>query len=662
MRTLSGTWRRTARRTLLALLAGLLLAGLFAVPPGTHATPPSSAEGSTGAGVGVDAGPPSLPTDGAFTVRAEVRVEEPTPYLEVRFQLRRPSGALLFQRTEVRSDVETGTVTAEFTRELADLSLPAAAYPYEIRVRTEVGEPRERVVEGHLLLHAPRPAVTPVALVIRVAEAPGIDPAGNFVVDPAAPGTALDQVALVAGAVVDDPRLRLTLGIPGMTLDAWSRVASGYTLSGPAGLVDVPAEDETPRRYAAALDLLREAVATGRLELLDVPYGDPDIGMLVETGALLDLGVHYAHSRSAYLAALETSPSAGTAVVGDAMPPGALDVLAERDIAWALLDPGPLTPSDEETVAGGVWGLEGSKVLGLVADERLTARLPATDTTPALMRVFDRAVSEEATVPLVAAVEAGPGRNHAVERVLSLATVISSVPWADVVTASSAAAAPPNGTLEPPAQVSASTVAPAGYPSEVVEARRYAVALEAAAGVTDPDVAAINEVSLVAQSARWAGPDGSWSMADRGRAFAAAAVRGASELLDQVTLTVKDVTLPGARGDVPVSVANGTAKDLSIRLVVRAGDVHLPGGGTELLSVRPQENLHTVSVDLRSSLSGRLEMELWAGEVLLDSASSTVRASYLDRLAVVGGVALLLLGLLVYIRRRVRAFDAGKMR
>ncbi len=627
----------------------------------SHANPETPAPGDPARDrVTVDAGPPSLPSDGAFEIRADVRVDEPTPYLEVRLQIHRPSGQLLFQRTEVRSDVATGTVTAEFTRELADLSLAPAAYPYEIRVRTEVGEPREQVVDGLLLVHAPEPAVTPLAIVLRVAEVPAFDPAGNFAVDPATSTETLDQVALAAGAVIDDPRLNLTLGIPGMTLDAWSRVAAGYTLAGPAGLSEIDAAEDIPRAYSETLGLISSAIATGRLELLDIPYADPDIGALAESHSLLDLGVHYAHSRATYLTTLEIPPSAGTAVVGDALPPGALEVLKERDISWALLEPESLTV-DETTPTAGVWSIEGTRVRALVFDRKLTEALPTADAPASLLHVFEHSASAEATTPLVASLEIGPGRERVVEHVLAFTALADTTPWVGTVTASTASQTPPRGTTTAPATVESSVQPPAGYPAEVAEGRRYAVALEAAAGVEDEDARKVTEASLLAQSARWAGPDGRWSQIDRGRAFASSAVREASGVLDGVLLTAKDVTLSGQSGELPLSIVNDSAKDLKVKLVLRTQDIHLPEGETQTLTLRPQETLHTVSVDLRSSLSGRIEMELWAGAVLLDSATTTVRASYLDRLAVIGGVALLLFALLLYIRKRVRAADAGSM-
>ncbi|HZL04725.1 MAG TPA: hypothetical protein VFE45_04775, partial [Coriobacteriia bacterium] len=58
-------------------------------------------------------------------------------------------------------------------------------------------------------------------------------------------------------------------------------------------------------------------------------------------------------------------------------------------------------------------------------------------------------------------------------------------------------------------------------------------------------------------------------------------------------------------------------------------------------------------------ISDRLDVRVLAGDVSLGTTQFTVRASYLDRLAWVGIVVLFLIGMLVFIRRRVRTAIAG---
>ncbi len=77
-----------------------------------------------------------------------------------------------------------------------------------------------------------------------------------------------------------------------------------------------------------------------------------------------------------------------------------------------------------------------------------------------------------------------------------------------------------------------------------------------------------------------------------------------------------------------------------------------------MVRLSPGENYLTIPVDLQSSLSGGVHLRVFADDLLLDEASVTVRASYLDRLVIVGAVVILLTVLLFFIRRRVRRADA----
>lgn len=656
--------RPPARTAVIAILIGTLLAGIGLPGAGLSAAPAPEARLAPVVpdGVAVDTGPLSVPSDGSFRIGVEVEVPEPTSYLEIRLQIRRPAGRLLFQRTEVRSDVETGTVDVEFSRELADLQLRPDAYPYEVRVRAQTDEVVEKVATGHLLVHAPDTPVVPVALAARISSVPRFDAQGRFVSDPARSTTSLEQAEALARAVLDDPELRLALAIAPVTLDEWTRISQGFLLSEPdVGLVEVDAEEPAPARYAAALQLLRDAVATGRLELLDVPYADPDIAALASAGRLGDLTAHYAKGLSTYLATLETSPTAGTVIADDMLPAAAIAELEERGQRFVVLAPGALVPPDPALdTPDGVRRLDGSRITALVLNDEIREALEAGATSAATHLVFHRAASgsDEAVVALA---DLGPGRPASVESVVELATAVREAAWAELTYPSAIAGRASGDVLALPESIESTPSAPAGYWDEVAGAREYAAALEASAGIGDPDVRDATEASLIAQSSRWAGFDGSWSMADRGRSFAAHADRISRGVLDEVTVTAKNVTLAGPRGDVPISVTNGSPKDLAVTVRVSASDLTLVSDAEELVTLRPQENFHTIGVDLKSALAGTLVVEVWAGELMLASESSVVRASYLDRLAVVGGIALLLLGLLLFIRKRVRDADAGKM-
>ena len=511
-------------------------------------------------------------------------------------------------------------------------------------------------------MHAANPEVTPVALVARISSAPRFDAQGHFVTDPGRSTIAAEQAESLAQAVLDDPSLRVGLAIAPVTLDEWARIASGYLLAEPEGLIEVPADDAVAASHASALTALRQAAATGRLELLSVPYADPAVGALAEEHEIVrDLEAHYAYAHSTYLATLETPPSAGTAVAGSAVPRAALRVLEERGIEFLLADADALGLDGPDALRG-PRAIEESPVRALVLESETAAAIASGDIPTASRILFDLAIAADAPLPVVTVTDIGPGLPGSVDSLLAVAGLVTRSPWAELVTPAAAAAFPVRQPLTMPASVETTPAAPAGYWDEASESRRYAEALVSALGAEDPDAQGTELSSLIAQSASWAGPDGRWTLVDRGRAFASAAERLARSFLDPVSISARDVTLAGPRGEVPISIVNGSAKDLDLALRVRAENIRLTSDAEQPLTLRPQENFHTVGVDLQSALAGTLEVELWAGDVLLASGTSVVRASYLDRLAVVGGVALLLIGLLLYIRKRVRSADTDTIR
>ena len=125
-----------------------------------------------------------------------------------------------------------------------------------------------------------------------------------------------------------------------------------------------------------------------------------------------------------------------------------------------------------------------------------------------------------------------------------------------------------------------------------------------------------------------------------------------------VVIDAKDVTLSGRRGDVPFTLMNGTGKTLELTLVASAPQLRVPKPEV-LITAQPDENFVTIPVDLRAIISDELRVSVRAGTVTVAETSVTVRASYLDRIATVGIVLVVLVGLLLFIRRRVRTAFAG---
>ncbi len=638
---------RTLPRVL--LVTSVLLAVACSVGPARSPAAPEAVTGPVSP-VTVDLGPVSLPVDGAFTIKVSVEVNEPATYFESRVQIRRPAGSLLYQKTEVRSDLATGTIDIAYARELADLDLSPGIYPVQVRVRTDTGTVNEWIVEDRLLLHDPSDTPTPLAMIVKIAATPATDANGRFVVEPSATSHVRQQAEEVASLVIDNPGARLTLAIPPLLLEEWLKASQGYSVARDDGAAEVPADDPIALAHANTLELLKRALATGRLELLTVPYAEPDIGALARTDRTIDLGDHYMRAVSGYLATLETTPVAGTALPGDTLPASARALLTERGISFAALHPRSLA-SFEATPSSGTYRADGLDVL--LIDTDASAAIEAGDPDLMVERLFARHVSDEASAPLIVAVDLGPGRPARASTVTEVARMLRSARWTQPVTASDCTRDEPPATLELTASVSPGPGAPPGYWEEVADARRYSSAFLNAVGVNDPDAQAANDASLISQSSLWSGPDGSWAMADRGRAFAAAAKRSSAAVLDSIGISAPDITLSSTTGEVPVSVTNGSDKNLELTIYAQGDGILLPEP-RQTVRIRPQENFVTVPVDLQSSLSGNLRVQILADDVLLAETASQVHASYLDRLVVVGGVAVVLVGILLFIRHRLR--------
>ncbi|MBA4370885.1 MAG: hypothetical protein C0418_04830 [Coriobacteriaceae bacterium] len=607
-----------------------------------------------------------VPSGGAYTFDVVSSLATDPARLQVRMQMRSPAGRLIIQKTETLSDVTSDTVVTRFSRPLADLGLRPGRYPLLIRVRatTRSGRTSEYVLEDRLLLYDPGAGRVPVAVIARVRCSPGIGPDGRFVEDPGLATGSRDAAVALADILRRRPGARLSVAMTPEMLEEWQRVSEGYETAGAEGIRRVADTEPVPRAYADALARLATAAADGRMELIDVPYADPDLAGLRRIGALPDLGLHYARGTSIYRSALEATPSGGTAVSGDVFPADAIGQLRAHGTSFVVVAPRSLVKT--KSLVAGPHRLKDTTMTALVCDERLGRLAADREATPTLAidRVFDRLASASPTAPVVAVVEVGPGTGAdpgVLERFLER---LESSGWSRPVTAAEAArlrsALPPVRLAEAP---SSGAEAPAGYWASVAEARADAHALAAATAPGDRDAEAAAWDLMLAQSRCWAGGDGSWVLADRGAAFASAARRLASAVFSGIRMDLQDVTLAGKSGKVPVNVVNGSDKTLRLTLDAEAQKLVVNGGETTPVTLRPSDNYLTLDVDLRGAISDRLTLRLRAGTLEVATAEATIGASVLDRIVLVAGVVLVLGVLLVFIRRRLSEAetDAGRI-
>jgi type VI protein secretion system component VasK len=68
----------------------------------------------------------------------------------------------------------------------------------------------------------------------------------------------------------------------------------------------------------------------------------------------------------------------------------------------------------------------------------------------------------------------------------------------------------------------------------------------------------------------------------------------------------------------------------------------------------PRDTFVQIPLDMQSALYGKVTVQVMAGNVVVSKQTVTVRRSYLDRLALIGGIVVVLGGMLLWIVARVR--------
>lgn len=640
-----------------------MLSAALLAPSGlsAHAQPPSqetsaAAPAQQAVSVRIEQTNPTVSTSGALKADVVSELSSDAEYFEVRFRLKNADGRLLYQKTEVRHNVKAGVQTIRFSRQLQDLSLQQGRYPIEVRVLATGSQATEAT--SRMLVLDGTPPTVPVVIAMRLTCSPGVDPSGRFLADPAMYPAVRTEAEQLAEVVAAHPALKLSLAISPLMLEEWQRAADGYETSGPEGIKEFPESSPGATASRRVLDRVRTLLGGGRVTMLDVPYAEPDIAGLAAIDALDDLDGQWSMTDSVVKSALGSEVSSGTAFLGDDLPAEALPALERRGVSFAVLEAASVR-SGNTTAGPGVYALGTSDVRALVYDSR-PVRAAAEDSADDFYDVlFARATNAPPGEPLVLRYEIGPGTRDTFASFERSLDWLAELPWVTIVDATDAAGYqdPRQGTLVP--QVPGRG-APAGYWTDVSAARSRATAVSAALGPDDPDARAALTAAYVAESLCWAGPDRKYALADRGRAFAASATRYVDDLFAAVTIGARDVTLSNRTGEVPVSVVNGTGKPLKLTLVTSAGRV-TAGASPRPISLDAGENVLTIPVDMGSELTDTLNIRLTAGDLVIREATVHVQASYLDRLATLGMVFAFMVGLLWFIRRRVRAAGAGTM-
>lgn len=635
----------------LAILLGL--AALASAAPAPHAitdAPPPAV-------VALESSSTATPLHGTFGYTADIRLNEPVSYLQVRFQLHSGKDKLLFQRTQVSDSPSPGEHNFSFSRDLQGLGLNPGAYPVTVSITgsTVKGSDIATEVAAELLIYDPSRAPTPVTLVARIVGYPAAGAGGRLLLDPATSTAARDAVMRVSELVIADPAAKITLAVPPYLLEEWRRYAGGYTL---ADGTAVSTTDPRAVDYALALQGLKQAIATGRLELTSQGYSDADLDDLAASHLASDTGPQYDAGFSACFTSLEVTPSAGTVPAGGCAPPAALGLLVDRGIKYVVVSPG-CTRLGKKPAPSGAYRASGVPLTAIVEDAAAGRALAAGRPAPVLRRVFDRQAGPKTKQPVTIALELGEGASDATSTLVAAVAELSQ-PWIRLQLASEAR---PASSAQPIVLEAGSPTpgAPATFWPTVRAGRANARALLAALGSSDPDANAAQTASLVSEGSVWSRPDATWVRAPDGAAFAEAARAAGSAIFDSIHLRLTQVTFAGGRGKLPVTITNGTQKTLRVVVHSRAyGGVRIIGPRSIRVTLRPKENFVEIPVDMQSSLRGSVAVDVRSADLIIERKAVIVRRSYLDRLAIIGGVLLALVVLLAFIIRRVATTGAAE--
>jgi hypothetical protein len=586
---------------------------------------------------------PAVATDGVMRVAVSVALGAPAQYVEVRVRLRQPSGRLVYQKTEVRADLQPGLNVIEFDHDLADLDLAQGRYPLDVRVL--VTDSSATNVTSRLLVIDPDTQPLPVSLVVVAQDTPSVTSEGTLARDPAKDTRLRDDLSLVVRLAAEQ-HAPLALAIPPVLIEQLGRVAGGYETT--AGVV-VPATDDSALRSARALDDIRSALTTGTIDLIDVPYALPDLARLRRMDAEDDLARHWRRSDEVNASILGSARTPVAAFLGSSLTAEGVASVAKREVPCVLARPSAIA-SEDATTQPGCYALAGRSTRVLVVDEAAAAgaRAGVEQFYDALFQQLDTGG------PAVILLPVGTGD---VEDALAVQRALEWVQQADWLRLRALGELAPDE--ESPAVALATPDGPTANPywSTVAQGRVSGLAYLAAVGEEDPEALAVERAVLISESSLFRS-DAEQHIGYDGRDYAESAEEFARAQLGLVRLDAKDVTLSGSKGSVPLTLINDTGKPLHLTVRARSAAL-LPDSPDQSVLAGPTQNFLTIPIDLGNSLSETLHVEVLAGTVPIADTNVVVRASYMDRLATILMVVGVLGALLLFIRKRVQSTDAG---
>ncbi|MBN2841398.1 MAG: hypothetical protein JXP37_10635 [Coriobacteriia bacterium] len=632
-------------RPALALAAVITLALMLA--SGSGIVMPEQADAAPAdQRVTVEISQPTPAVRSGQSVRAAVTVSltAPAEYLEIRLRLRTPEGRLVYQKTEVRSEVAEGRHTITFERAADSPALSQGRYPVEVRVLATDSEPTN--ASGRVLVLERDTPPQKVAIIARVWATPAANRDGSFTVDPATDSGLRDDLTFITG-LATSRRAPLSIIVPPVLLEELGRVAEGYRSVDAEA--PVATDTATATEAAETLQLLASAREGGLVTLVDVPYALPDLAGLRAIGASSDLDTHWTRADAVLTATIRSTAASSAAYLGHAPTDAAITTLAARETERLVIPQRSIVAADEEPVAG-VRPLGDTGITAVVPDEDASASVDLGST-----EFYDVMFDRLGTGPVALIIDAGSDAGERAASIQHALEMIGRADWLELAPLDALQA--PEGATALRTRADIESTAPDSHWDAIARSREALLAYREAAGAEDADVVSSTRALLVAQSELWAGSNGSWARSRRAQDMADEVSTFVAGEFGKIIFDAKDVTLSGSAGEVPFTLVNGTGKHLTLTIVATfEGD--RVGQETRTVEVEPMQNFITVPVDLRNSITSRLDVQAVSAGWTVAETSLTVHTSYIDRLAWIGIVVVVLLVLLFVIRRRMGSPNA----
>lgn len=566
-------------------------------------------------------------------------------------------GAALFYESAWIGRTPAGRSTHDIDMKLHERDLAPGLYRVaaEISIRTG-GETIKSNAEMPLAIWDPTLPPVQVAMFARIPTTIMMGPDETFLTDPRVETLSRDALTAIATSVSTTESARATIALAPVVLDEWRRIAQGYRFASPNGTVEVAADDTAAHEYDIALGRVRQLATDGRIELSSLGYSDPDLGTLIKAGLPTDIAIQYSAGNATLDSIISTFTLSGTMTPKRDLPVEADKVLLDKGLHWALVD-SSLASRNGDTVASGAYPLDREpRITGLVTDPDATAALETGDIDELISMALSRQDSGGGSLIVSTDVTSTAGASH-VSRAIE---ALSTTGGIRMVTADGLKAADDAERIDVAVPLDDT---PSDHVAAIRTARINARALsEIALEPNQQEPIAARRASLMAESSAWRGTDGSWSGLERGQVWLDAARAIADPVVGALSLKIEPVTLSKDEGEIPVVVHNNTQLTLTVNLEATSDEeiVVAEGSRDATLTLRPNDNYSTIPVTVRPGATGDLTVKVKGGDLTLAEQTVAVRGSLLDRIVMLAGIVVVLLGLLLFVRRRVRLADAQR--